>query len=231
MIQNTLYLYDQAILDLMACEFAPIIPRHEAQLFLLTPERKFIDYLSGRTPENLKLALPRISITRMNDDPDEERRFGTKIRKIPDPESAANRAIIADPPTPIIINYQIDMWTQHMWEMNYWRRKMMMLFWNLPPRYILVDVGYPWGEKYIEVYLDGSGDHTSDLEPDEADRTVRYTYTLRVKAHLFPLFEEPWRTLDELFYELGWLVERIRIDVCDMDTEELYWSETIPHDY
>jgi len=222
MLVETLRLYDSCMLDMIACAISDAVPNFTPQVLFATPQRRYLDYLSGKTIENENLALPRIILSRGDDRMDQERQSAARVSGI----QVDGEFYRSQYPTPIEIDYQIDIWTQHQWQMNYYRRRIAMYLWNLPPRYLRANVGSWWGYKWIEVYSE-TGTNTSELEPGGELRTIRYTYPLTVKANLFPLFDAKYLILDELFYEKAYQILSIRLDYYDWDGD-LLCIDSIP---
>jgi len=218
---ETLRVYETLMLDMIACYISNAVPNVTPQVVYAIGERKYLEYLSGKTLVNENLKLPRIALTRGDDRPDDERQSAAQIRGI----DLNNETFTSQYATPIEIDYSIDFWCQHEWEMSYYRRRMMMFFWNLPPRYMLANVGSNWGRKYVELYSD-VGTNTSELEPDEQLRAIRYSYPITMKANLFPLMEEKFLSIDELFFERSYRIQSIRVDFFDWD-ENLLCAEVI----
>jgi len=210
-IIENLRVLDTLMLDMIACYISDAVPNVTPQVVYAIDERKYLEYLSGKTIANENLKLPRIALTRGDDNADPERQSAARVVR-----NYNDQWYRTQYPTPVSIDYEIDIWTQHEWEMAYYRRRMMMFFWNLPPRFLKMVVGGGWGEKYVELYSE-SGVNMSEREPGEALRTIRYNYPIEMKANIFPLLEGKFLSLDELFYETSYPVQEIRLE---------YYSQT-----
>jgi hypothetical protein len=215
-VVENLRVLDTLMLDMIACYLSDAIPNVTPQVVYAIDERKYLEYLSGKMIKNENLILPRIALTRGDDDPDSDRQSAAKVIRYHNDEWYRTQY-----PTPVKIGYEIDFWTQHDWEMAYLRRRMMMFFWNLPPRFLTMNVGGGWGTKYVELYSE-SGVNMSEREPGEALRTIRYNYSIEMRANIFPLLEGKFLELDSLFYNRSYLIEEIRVEYYDWN--EYLWD-------
>jgi hypothetical protein len=110
-------------------------------------------------------------------------------------------------PAPVNLNYQVDLWTRYVNEMNLWEQKLLFEF---APQYIYLQIrpNDVWGDKKYIVFLEGEISDNSDLEPGERERQCRRTMTLRAECWLFDQmltaqfiakrFDIEWKDFDDV---------------------------------
>jgi hypothetical protein len=135
-----------------------------------------------------RIPLPFVSIYRQPPVPDEARfiRSGvTALSYTPDLRSTTSSAA----PYPLNIPYQLDFWYKRkfseafIWEWVFAQLGSLGSAYN--ELFRTVTIGSGWGDKIIPIRFDSMSDN-SDLEPGEANRTLRSTVDFTVKAWMFP---------------------------------------------
>lgn len=88
----------------------------------------------------------------------------------------------AEQPLPVLLEYQVDLWTYRLQESNLVQRAYFKQF--RPWKRLCVDYGDFWGEKWLSVENLGVVNN-SDLEPGTNKTEYRYSFSFRFYGHCF----------------------------------------------
>jgi hypothetical protein len=203
-------MYDQAMTTWVNDTLIPELPGREVQLLISTPMRRYADVLSGKLCGNETLKTPRIVVTRMDHSNDPERYNPYTIRRLGKCGSTNSRFRSAKFPAPIIVPYQLDIWTRKVSEMNKVEQRILFDF---RPQYIYLQIRPDdvWQDKKYATFLDGPVADNSELEPGDERRAIRRTVTLRCECWLF----------DQVYVPVP-VVKSFEIQVLDADDLSLY---------
>ena len=184
---------------------------------IATSRKGYAEVTTSRVVDNETLASPRISVSRLSHQNDFERFNSTQIRRLGWATSPLQSKLrYAKYPIPILLSHQVDMITRFVSEMNLWEQKILTDF--APQQKIFsVTIDEVWGTKNYSVFLEGAIDDNSDLEPEEGERAIRKTFTLRSECWLF----------DQSFSSRG-IVKFIERQYRDYDTEDLHFTDYLP---
>lgn len=179
-------LYDQAMLTWISNTLPPLIKDKTTQILISTPRRSYAEVTTGRLVDEKTFKLPRIAVTRQQHSLDSSRFNSNRIRRLGWTNSDLKVAIRNGKfPTPIMIPYQIDLWTMYVSEMNLWEQKILFDF---APNYTYLSIRPDdvWGSKSYAVFMDGDIADNSDLEPgEENQREIRKTVSLNCACWIF----------------------------------------------
>lgn len=147
--------------------------------------RRFAEVTTGRVIDNETLALPRITITKLDSVNDPARFNSNKIRRL-GWDGTQHKSIKSGRfPAPVNFEYQIDFWTKKVTEMNLWEQKVL---WDFAPQYIYLQIRPDdvWQNKQFIVFLASGVTDNSEYEPGaDSDRAIRKTITLRAEARVY----------------------------------------------
>lgn len=179
-------LYDQALITWMTNNIVSALPTHSVQILVAVPMKGYAEVTTGRIIDNETLTLPRISITRLGKTLAPDRFNATRIRRLGWAHNdGTHRAIRAGKyPTPIDINYQIDLWSEYVRDMNLLEQKLLFEF-AFSYIYLQVRPDDVWGDKIYPIFLDGEIADNSDLEVGENDRSIRKTLSIRAECWIW----------------------------------------------
>jgi len=218
-VTDQLLLYDQAVLTWLQDNFVPLLEGRNVQLVVATPRKAFAEATTGRLIDERTRTLPRISVQRLDPENDPTRYNRSRIRRLgwcnptQDPQS---HLLGSKFPAPVIIPYQIDLWTRFVKEMNLWERYIIEAF-SPSYMYLRIRPNDVWGWKLYSVFWDGAINNNSDLEPEEGDRQIRKTITIRCECWMFP----------DVFDRTP-VVKRVEVEWLDSADSSLYDRSFIP---
>jgi len=180
-------LYDQAMLTWVSTYLSPLLVGRTVQVLFVTPRKTFAEVTTGQLVDERTLIVPRISVQRLDPENDPTRYNSNRMRRLGWAYSDLDdhRSMLSSKfPAPVNVQYQIDLWTRFVEEMNLWERYVLEEF---ASTYIYLRIRpndvYGW-KKYI-VFLRGIANN-SDLEPGEGEREIRKTVTLECQCWMFP---------------------------------------------
>jgi len=142
------------------------------------------------TDKTQKAAMPypMVSLTVGTITPDIERRNVNQVRTGPNGtmflDNKNTKAALVPWPLPILIPYQIDIWTKTRQDLRYLETAVMERFVFSDTTYVNFDFGEGYGEKIVRLTLD-SVDDTSDLETGEKERELRKTISTTLHGWIF----------------------------------------------
>lgn len=191
-VPNQFLLYDTAVTEWINNNFKGCVPAKSFTLMTGTPDRAFAEYITvtGTTPRDGKPPLPRMALTIEDPELEPERFNPNVIRKLgyadPNTEYEIRRA---NYPTPVRLPYTINFWTEYYREMDLFKQQILQLF-RFQYLTIRVDIDSVspvkiYGEKDIELYIDGALINTGDVEPGNKERILRRTLQVHLKAWLW----------------------------------------------
>lgn len=218
--------HDALILDFFAANYGGQIPGKTPQVLWASPKKRFMEYVTRRDLNNDRVALPRIAVQRLGTTPRPDNHI---FSTIPYVRQENGKWVESHPPAPVEYSYQVDLWTERQWEMNYWERRTHLLFWSRGMlQYLKVSVGDPWFDKWARLTLDGIDDNT-DIEPGtEEDRQVRKTLSLKLATWTFPEMDsDPFGLFDSEFFHRYKMIKTVGVSIYDYDGTELFESIVI----
>jgi hypothetical protein len=182
---DQLYLHDQAMTTWAQNNF--VIEGRTTQLLFATPRRAFVEVTTGQVVDNRTLKLPRVSVQRLDSLNDPSRYNSNRIRHLGWLNPPLKRQKIgASYPVPIVLPYQIDLWTSWSKDMNLWEQMLLSQFAS-GYTYQSIRPDDVWRDKSYIVFLDGGIVNNSDLEPGtEGERQIRKTVNLRAECRIYP---------------------------------------------
>jgi len=216
---DQLLMYDQAVLTWIQDNFPPLLEGRTTQLLIATQRKAFAEVTSGQIIDERTRKLPRISLQRLDPENDPTRFNSNRIRRLgwcnptQDPQS---HLLSSKFPAPVIIPYQIDMWTRFVKEMNLWERFIMETF-SPSYTYLRIRPNDVWGWKMFSVFWEGAVINNSDLEPQEEERQIRKTININCECWMFPddFIKRP-------------VVKRVEMEWLDKDDSSLYDRSFMP---
>lgn len=215
-ILDQLAMYDQALITWINNTLVPELPGRDVQLLIATPMRRYADVLSGKLCGNETLKTPRITITRMDHERDPERYNSYTIRRLGACGNTQSRVRAARFPAPIMIPYQLDIWTRKVTEMNMVEQRVLFDF---APEYVYLQIRPDdvWQDKKYATFLDGAVTDNSELDPGDGKRAIRRTIGLRCECWLF----------DQVYVPVP-VMKSVEIQVLDADDLTLYDTYYMP---
>lgn len=203
-------LYDQSILTWLSSNLAPLAKGRDTQILISTSRKAFAEVTSGQLVDNRRLKLPRIAVQRLDHSNNPDRYNKYRIRRLgwcnPPDGDIQKRIRSANYPAPITMNYQIDLATRYVSEMNRWEQYLLQAF---APQYIYLTIKPDdiYGNKSYAIFIDGPILDNSELEPGEGERAIRRTLNLRSEARIYDQnfvdvkvakrIELQWRNFDD----------------------------------
>lgn len=218
-MSDQILLYDQALLNWIQTNLVDVQVGKTVQVLVATAKKSFAEVNSGRLVDERTLRIPRISVQRLDLSNDSTRYNANKIRKLGYCNIAENlksKLLSANYPAPVIIPYQIDLWSKYFSEMNIWERSIAENFASTY-QYLRIRPNDVWGWKSYPLFWDGSIADNSDLEPGEGDRQLRKTVSLKAECWLFA---------DSFI--INPVVKRIEVEILDKDDSSLYDRSFLP---
>lgn len=193
-VRDTLRIYDEAVVTWAKKVIThPNIDLRDRIVFS-SPERPFgFDLGNADNPEGNvdtaravhTLTTPRISVTRLSLGFAANRNNTTTVNVRPwSPDCYFT--VQAPFPRPWDIPYQIDILCRYRQDAN-WAIRWFLHNPN-PTWQIIIDFGYPWGQKAISFVFNDIIDN-SELETEERERWIRHTISMTVEAYLFESFD------------------------------------------
>lgn len=165
-------------------------------LIFATPERSWAEMRKKFQKQidanrDFRIPLPFLSVQQIGDTTfDPKRYLYNKILYRRVALSDDFKKCLSQPaPQPYNFQYSIELWTKSRYEARVAVMQFANLFEQGGMTYRLVDHGYPFGVKYIPFFLEGITDNTN-LEPADQERTLRWTFTLRIEGWLPPIPQE-----------------------------------------
>jgi hypothetical protein len=136
------------------------------------------------------LKLPMISLSYQGFQPEPDRWVRTGVKRDANGpfyyDSGRTEVLEAPWPTPWGINYQVDIWTKTKQDQRVLTTLLYSRFGAHPTETWIV-TEFPWyGRKQLYLTLESAQD-TSDLEPGEDERQMRFTFTFVLHGWLFRL--------------------------------------------
>jgi hypothetical protein len=203
-------MYDQALITWINDTLVPELPGRDVQLLISTPMRRYADVLSGKLCGNNTLKTPRIAITRMDHANDPARYNSYTIRRLGACGNNLSRFRQARFPAPILVPYQVDVWTRKVAEMNQVEQKVLFDFAS-ELVYLSIRPDDVWQDKKYATFLDGPIADNSELEPGDERRAIRRSISLRCECWMF----------DQVYIPVP-VVKSFEIQVLDADDLSLY---------
>lgn len=162
-------------------------------LIFATPERawarmrkKFAKDISA--DREFKIPLPFLSVQQIGDTTFDPRRYLYKkvlYRRVALNTDGYTNCLSHAHPLPYTFQYSIELWTKTRYEARVNCAQWAGLWDEGGMCYRKVDHGYPMGVKYVPMFLEGISDNTN-LEPVDQQRSLRWTFTVRVEGWLPP---------------------------------------------
>lgn len=205
---NQLLMYDSAVSQWVLDKFSFCIPNKTFNLMVGTPDRAFAEYVTPTTttPRDGKPPLPRAALTIEDPERDPQRFNSNTIRKLGYVDPATRLELRrANYPLSIRLPYTLNFWTEYYREMNLFEQQLMQLFrfnyLNLRVDLDSISPAAVYGQKDIELYLDGDIANSGDLEPGQVERIYRRTVNIHLNAWLWDYAFDKAYTLREVEVE------------------------------
>lgn len=138
------------------------------------------DRVAGKANQENSLVLPYISITETGSTQDNQRSRNDKVlinESYWDPKERRAKRILSLAPTPININYRINIWCKFVEEMDMIRNGIQTIFnpsLTIPTKY----------SDYTKAFLQNEIDIASPEAPDTKDRLIQKSIEIRVETYL-----------------------------------------------
>lgn len=210
-------LYDQALLTWVTDTLPPLLKGRTTQVLIAVSRKAFAEVTTLKVVDNNTVTLPRISVTRLSHRSDPKRFNSNRIRRLGWTDSTLQTRLRSGKyPAPIVIPYQIDLWTKYSSEMNVWEQKILF---DLASQYIYLTIRPDdvWGDKQYILMMGGDITDNSDLDPGEGNGPIRKTFTLNAECWLF----------DQALASTA-IIKRLEGQLRDIDTLELFDTLYVP---
>ena len=188
--------YDEALVNFFSLDVYPDMKSRQEWVTLvptMTPRREFavqdeirsnFKYEENEGRLNYTSAVPALALSRMNFTIDNTRWSMAGFRKIKYTEDG-NRILQSNDPYPVRIAYQLDAWVKYQSMANQIIRNVLNKF-SKREVWLPIDFKGEFGTHHVPIELTDGPLNLSELDPGQAERTLRYSFRFILKAYIIP---------------------------------------------
>lgn len=177
------------------------------------------------------LPTPLITLTRLDETIAMNRSQTRPFRKVRNWDDQRHFWVYSEYPAAWDVPYQVDILCRNGGEAN-----KLLAWFRLRPGPVAVatfDLGYPWGKQTMDMIF-GRIMNTSELEPDEDARWIRYTIPFTFESYFMEAFESksdiPLGVNSDEFTQRRRAALKLTVQIYDMTGKELYTTVEVDKD-
>lgn len=145
------------------------------------------------TDREFRVPLPFLSLQQIGDAQYDPRRYlyhKIRYRRVAMDTDDFKTCLSHSHPLPFTFQYSAELWVKTRYEARVACAQFAQLWHEGGMLYRKVDHGYPMGVKYVPWFLDSGPTDNTNLEAADQERSLRWTFTVRVEGWLPPVVIE-----------------------------------------